>query len=485
MLFDQNRQFGQHQIPKACGGVFSLARWPNSPPLPPGIWSLYPDLQFQYSVSMGMAFMDDRPLYAAQALVDSLNPLLPPSGTNDYGSDYSTHNPSPLYPQPDYSTNTTDLWLSLPWATNGPSGQVCILLHNTTNLLYALRGHPAIGDGVSCTNWDLECLVFGNSETNVLSAIVPMGDRTNTLFFWAEALPATNLAAVATLTSVSSCLASVNAEPATQRSPFYGTLVGFASPIHSLNLGYGAYDWCGSLYWGIQAKISNHWADPNQLTREPLFGAQNAVELAFSGEALTTLTNLLLSGQTKWTGNPITRLNLAGATAITDIECFGCTNLASVSLTNCPNLRRACVEGCAIQGVLDFNGDTNLVDIRGSFNQLTDIRLGDAAQTLKHFCVHDNPFTNIFSFSNSGASERQCYGSGAAAVRHYYGILGLLGRGLEGIRGPIGALRGRLGGWRMAKDRGQKGPGFAKAARSVTVALHRACEVGGRGPVVK
>jgi hypothetical protein len=113
-------------------------------------------------------------------------------------------------------------------------------------------------------------------------------------------------------------------------------------PIYSLNLGYGADDYAPG-------------SPPSEIEM-PRLGGQNAVAVA----GLTPeLTNFCASQ------NPLSSLHLAGLPNLTDFECYQCTNLTQVDVRRCPNLRRACLEQCAIEGVLDFSGDTTLCDIRG------------------------------------------------------------------------------------------------------------------------
>lgn len=353
------------QIPSTSGGLFSMAFWPWAPPLPPGCWKAHLDLQFYWSASLNAAFMDDRELVTLQALTNAVAPPLPSGTTND---------PGPFGPQPDYSSNTTALYLTIPWATNGPAGQVCVQLHNTTNtLLYNLVSHPTLGD-TPCASWPSECLLWGVPNTNVTSTNLFMAGRTN-LFFWAKTCGPTNGQVLLTLTNGCTSLQAVINGATSSYTAFASTMVLVPGPVNTLNVGYDHQD-------GGSTQITD-------------FTQQNVVAINGLDDRLTTLCA---------SHNPLTSLDVHGLAGVQDIECYRCPNLTQVNVTHCPNLTRACFEQCQVQGVLDFTGDVNLQDIRGAVNQYTNVIFGGAGPKITHLCVRDNPqlgqnllLTNFYS----------------------------------------------------------------------------------------
>ena len=351
--------------------------------MPPGAWADGADLY--YSASLNAVFVDD-----TQSGMQSNLPEFPPPG-DDWGGDGDTNwvYQSQSHQIPSFP-DSTNLYIAILSASAVPSDLASLALVNTrSNLVYMIQ----TSTNLSYANWDDEGVVIGGSGTNTPFATF-IGDRTNQLFYRAYLLSTNPVGAIVTLASGANCIASVNHEGTNTYSAFLGSLVGFSPPIYSLNLGYSGEDWCGSVY----QDTSVHWSNPDPLNGNPHFQNAsayahltngNVASIVLSGGTLATLTNLFLSY------NPISSLEVSGAPALVEIEAYGCTNLEYVNVTGCPNLFRACLERCAIQGVLDFTGDRNLTDIRGAFNQFADVTFANGSgPNVKHFCIHDNQMLN-------------------------------------------------------------------------------------------
>jgi hypothetical protein len=116
--------------------------------------------------------------------------------------------------------------------------------------------------------------------------------------------------------------AYVNHAGTNMYSAFLGSLVGFSPPIYSLNFGFGDWDFMGSVYKALAEDLGGHWDNtPFPFPSEPQFDHQNVIGITFSEDTLATMTNLFLSGYSG-EGNPITSLDLHGATGIEDVECW-------------------------------------------------------------------------------------------------------------------------------------------------------------------
>lgn len=215
------------------------------------------------------------------------------------------------------------------------------------------------------TNWFAEAVGFGAANQDKTTVCVNPGERTNALFFRARTWTATGNQAFVTLADTNPPLTAIVNGKLVTLQPLAHNLVAINLPVTSLNFGYGM--------------------DDGGPTNIPTLSPQQVTSFAGLTAALSSLTNFCASQ------NPIARLDLHSLPTLTDIECFQCRNLAWVNVTNCPSLKRACFEQCAIEGTLNFTGDTNLTDIRGAENQYTNIIFGGAGRKIWHFCVRDNP----------------------------------------------------------------------------------------------
>ena len=358
--------------------------------MPPGAWADGADLY--YSASLNAVFVDD-----TQSGMQSNLPEFPPPG-DDWGGDGDTNwvYQSQSHQIPSFP-DSTNLYIAILSASAVPTGLANLALVNTSsNLVYMIQ----TSTNLNYTNWYDEGVVIGAPGTNTPFATF-IGERTNQLFYRAYLLSTNPVGAIATLASGANCIASVNHGGTNTYSAFLGSLVGFSPPIYSLNFGFGDWDFMGSVYKTLAKDLAGHWENtPFPFPNEPQFDHQNAIGITFSEDTLATMTNLFLSGYSG-VGNPISSLDLRGAAGIQDVECYGCPNLEYVDVTYCPSLRRACFEFCAVSGVLDCSGDTNLVDIRGAWNRLNGVTFGNGSGPLvKHLCVHDNPFTGNIDLSS-------------------------------------------------------------------------------------
>jgi hypothetical protein len=368
-------------IPDSGVRIYGLAQWPLCPPLPGSAWMSHTNLQFYYSASQNALFMDNREEVTMNILLQATSGTTGDTMAPDFG----------FGPLVDYSTNFTDLWLSIPWSTNCPgSNEVAVLLHNTTNsLLYNLVSHSNLADGLSCTNWPSQAVLWGAPSTNVTATSIQM-DGTSNLFFWAYSI--TNSPITVQLDSARNASGFVNGV-----SNFfdYGSTVTINPVLHSLVMGYDGVDRDGILY-----------PDPNPFAYEYISN-QGVTAVALPDNARLTITNLFLSHNTG-----LTTLDVANCQKLTDLELYECSSLTSISLTNCPALNRACVEACNLQGTLDLSGCPNLVDIRSASNAgLTNYHFGPggAGPLVRHFCARTNPqfnpniasslLTNFYSLS--------------------------------------------------------------------------------------
>lgn len=256
-------------IPRTCGGVLSMALFPDGPPYPPvqGCWQDYGDVQWYWSASLGTALFDDRASFAMQALSD---PPPVPGGTNGY------YDPSGegIGTNPTTNNYGTNLFLVIPWQSNGV---VCVGLSNTHGgVLYNLVSSTAIGK-TSCTNWLSECLLWGATNANATYTTVDLANRTN-IFFWAYSISSD--ATVVTLNSMKSATGFVNNVGA---SFPYGDSVSVQPILYSLDMGYDGFDRTGLLYpTGI---------DP--FAYEGL-DAQGVTSISLAPSAKYSLTNLLV-----------------------------------------------------------------------------------------------------------------------------------------------------------------------------------------------
>src|SRR5712675_894410 len=113
------------------GTFWSLAYWPDYPPLPYNGFDMAADLY--YSPSLGypvrVIWVDDRGKVAARMLSESSDPPPIPGGDDSGGPDYFP--PQPYY---DWNTNFTDLWIWLDSYTNAGDGMTYFFtIHNVTS----------------------------------------------------------------------------------------------------------------------------------------------------------------------------------------------------------------------------------------------------------------------------------------------------------------------------------------------------------------
>jgi hypothetical protein len=228
-------------IPDSGISIYGLAQWPLCPPLPGSAWIFHTNLQFYYSASYNALFMDNREEVTLNILAQAAGLSTSDTMTPDFG----------FGPLVDYTTNFTDLWLSIPWGisgTNGagdPTNAVGLLLHNTTNtLLYNLVSHSNLSDGLSCTNWPSEAVLWGAANTNVTDTTLQMAGRSN-LFFWAYGI--SNSPITVQLDSAKNASAFVNG---VSNYFTYSNTVTLNPVLHSLVMGYDGLDRDGILYQG-------------------------------------------------------------------------------------------------------------------------------------------------------------------------------------------------------------------------------------------
>jgi hypothetical protein len=249
--------------------------------------------------------------------MDSI-PEFPPPGDDGGGSGDTNYvhqghqNPIPSFP------DSTDLYIAILSASAVPTELANLALVNTSsNLIYMIQ----TSRDLNYTNWDDEGVVIGGPGTNTPFATF-IGDRTDQLFYRAYLLSTNPVGAIVTLGPGTNCIASVNHAGTNMYSAFLGSLVGFSPPIYSLNFGFGDWDFMGSVYKALAEDLGGHWDNtPFPFPSEPQFDHQNVIGITFSEDTLATMTNLFLSGYSG-EGNPITSLDLHGATGIEDVECW-------------------------------------------------------------------------------------------------------------------------------------------------------------------
>ena len=362
--------------PSTVTMLFSLSHWPLWPPLPPGFASSYPGLDFYLSPGLNALFVDDRQSEAMAAMIAAVEPPPAPGGTNDDGGDPGV----PYGPRVDYSTNHTDLYLTILSVSNGLAH---LVLHNTSNAVpYEVVSSYSLTNRL--TNWTSEGIWPGlhtNTTTNT-PADIAIGSRTNQLFFQAHdwrgafdhGVPTNGQLFVLANTNSIYPVINGTTNPLT---PFYGSNWFMLSPpLYCVNMGYDASD----------NGFTNSLVNTN--------GQQGVLELlGFS----TTLTNLCLSY------NPLTNIDVSGWPELQDLECWHCTNLVTAAVARCPKLARTCFEAAPLAGHLDFTGCPEIADIRAaSIDNLTDIVFaGGAGPKVWHLCTHDDASLHSPSYSLS------------------------------------------------------------------------------------
>jgi hypothetical protein len=160
---------------------YSIAYWPDYPPLPWNAWDSAADLYYSPTYGTSYIWVDDRAKVAGRMLTESVDPPPIPGGDDSGGPDYFP--PQPFY---DWTTNFTDLWIWLDSYTNAGDGMTYFFtIHNTqTNHPYEIISSTNVAAPMNPTNWYSEGVWLATS-TN-LSAYVPMGTKTNRNFFRAH-----------------------------------------------------------------------------------------------------------------------------------------------------------------------------------------------------------------------------------------------------------------------------------------------------------
>jgi hypothetical protein len=163
-------------VPRTVTSLFSLSRWPLWPPLPASCASssFYSGSDFYLSPSRHALFVDDR---QPVALALAAAAASPPSGDGTNNNGIGGGSGSAYGPLTDYSTNHTDLYLSILSATNDVAQ---LVLWNTSNAVpYEVLSSDCLTNAL--TNWISEGIWIGQ-PTNT-PANIALGSRTNQLFF--------------------------------------------------------------------------------------------------------------------------------------------------------------------------------------------------------------------------------------------------------------------------------------------------------------
>ncbi len=356
---------------------FSIAYWPDYPPLPFNGWDSEGTLYYSPTYGTSYIWVDDRALVAGRVFTSDSDdsPLIPPGGDGG-GPDYF-----PPQPYIDWTTNHTDLWIWLDSYTNAGDGMTYFFtIHNTSNgLPYEIISSTNVSAPMNPTNWISEGVWLADS-TN-LSAYVPMGGKTNQNFFrahlWTDftyGVPTNGQVFMQSLTNNIYPVINGVTNHLTAFSSNWFVIHPRPTNIYALNLGYAAED------FGFTNNIVNT-NPPQQILRFVGFSK--------------TITNLCLSS------NLLTTLNVSGWPVLQDIEAWHNTNMLTVYVTNCPELRRACFEAIqyvstiGITNVLDFSGCTNLEEVRAADNRFPNVIITNGAgPKVWHLCFHDNNLYN-------------------------------------------------------------------------------------------
>jgi hypothetical protein len=362
------------------GTFWSLAYWPDYPPLPFNGFDMAADLY--YSPGLGypvrVIWVDDRAKVAARMLTESSDPPPIPGGDDSGGPDYFP--PQPYY---DWTTNFTDLWIWLDSYTNAGDGMTYFFtIHNTqSGLPYEIISSTNVAAPMNPTNWYSEG-VWLASSTN-LSAYVPMGSKTNRNFFrahlWTDFTYGVPTNGQIFIQSLTNDIYPVINGVTNHLTPFWSNwyvLHPRPTNIYALNLGYDASD------GGMTNNIINT-NPPQQVIR-------------FAGFS-KTITNLCISS------NHITSLNVAGWPALQSVDAWHCISNLNVNVKNCPQLRRTCFEALnggdihyGITNALDYTGCTNIAEIRAADNRFTDLVIDDASvSNVWHLCIHNNTVNQL------------------------------------------------------------------------------------------
>ena len=319
---------------------------------------------------------------------------------------------------PDYSTNATDLWLSITNLGSFYGASSCIttstiVFHNTRaglfyKLLFATTLDPAVctwstfydgllddGGIITLTN-----VVWTNAPTPAFwtNSDGTCSNQLATIYFRGMMYaPGTGPSTGGQLLVLvdgsagfyprvngSSLSPSPNATTSSQR------LYTLNPPIYKLNLGYNTND----DYWPSYLKMADGSPDGEDSSSENL-GGQNAIAIIGLKEC-TSLTNLYVSR------NHLTSLDLSGITNLVDVESYAQTTLTNISLAGCSGLRRVCLESNAVSGQVDATGCTAVTDFRAALNYLVNptasftnvVFPAASAQNIYHLCMRDEPQLN-------------------------------------------------------------------------------------------
>src|SRR5436190_1822326 len=338
------------------GTYYSIAYWPDLPPLFWNAWDSSADLYYSPTYGTSFIWVDDRAKVAGRMLTESSDPPPIPGDGDPGGPDPGPPPPGPI----DYGTN---LWISLDSYTNAGDGMTYFFtIHNTSNAPYEIISSTNVAAPMNPTNWYSEGVWLATS-TN-LSAYVPMGSKTNRNFFrahlWTDFTYGVPTNGQVFMQSATNNIYPVINGVTNHLTPFasnWFVLQPRPTNIYALNLGYAAED------FGFTNSIVNT-NPPQQILRFVGFSK--------------TITNLCLSS------NLLTTLNVSGWPALQDVEAWHNTNMLTVYVTNCPELRRACFEAIntntiGITNVLDFSGCIHLEEIRAADNRFPNVLITNGA----------------------------------------------------------------------------------------------------------
>ncbi len=350
---------------------FSIAYWPDYPPLPFNGWDSGGTLYYSPTYGTSYIWVDDRALVAGRMFTsDTDDPPPIPDGGDGGGSDPG---PDPM-PQVDYGTN---LWIQILNVTNqlsdaGTQRVANLFLRNTTaGVAYEIIS--SVNPSAPMSNWVSEGIWLAPG-TNTPTP-VPVWDRTTELCFRGKIWDGTFSHGAATngqiylLCQDTNQIHGVINGVTNAITPIYSNWVVLQPPVWTANFGFSGEDTGPSNYFS-------------------LFDQQNLhAMLGFS----RSISNFALSF------NALTNIDVHGWPNLTYLEMFHPTNLLAVSVTNCPKLYRVCFEGVdgltltnGIKDVIDLTGCTNLADFRAANNNITNVILGpNGGSNIWHFCTRD------------------------------------------------------------------------------------------------
>lgn len=157
---------------------FSVAYWPDYPPLPWNAWDSAADLYYSPTYGPTYLWVDDRALVASRMLTESVDPPPLPGGDD---SGVPDPGPPPA-PQIDYGTN---LWIQIINITNQLSDagtqEVANLFLMNTKAGTAYEIISSVNPSVAMSNWVSEGIWLAPG-TNTPTP-VPIWSRTNELCF--------------------------------------------------------------------------------------------------------------------------------------------------------------------------------------------------------------------------------------------------------------------------------------------------------------